>query len=440
MEKHEAILAELGQLREAAAARIRAKLEAVLGQIRELSARTTGDLGAVIPPDLETLFPIAALSERLQELGKAPAPTGVNLEVMRHLDAGRAQSEVLQELLRQLGAWCGPRAIVVVREGNAAQGWAGDGFAGGAPVKTWHGALASSPALRRAAEGMPVLVDLAQEDMLSRWFNAPRGRLLLVPMSLRGKVVGMLLALEGEPGLNTAIVQQLTYTVGLMLETLGGRTVVPTAALLEPEEITTAVEVAGPRATTADLFELEEGAPTPAMVRPVPPEVTPPVADASATVHLKVPVAPKVPPPPPAAAAPPPVIALSPPMIAAPPPPVVAPPAPVVAPPPPVVAPPPPAVAPPQVPPGRPAEEERKHEEARRFARLLVSEIRLYNEQAVQAGKIARDIYQRLKDDIDRSREMYEQRVSADVRGSSNYFHDELVRILADGEADALGM
>jgi len=413
MEKHEAILAELEQLRETAAARIRAKLEAVLGQIRELSARTAGELGAVVPPDLETLFPIAALSEHLQELAKAPAPAGVSLEVMRHLDAGRAQSEVLQELLRQLGAWCGPRAIVVLREGNTVQGWAGEGFAGGTPAKTWHGALANSPALRRAAEGVPVLVDLAQEGMLSRWFDAPRGRLLLVPMSLRGKVVGMLLGLEGEPGLNTAVVQQLTYTVGLMLETLSGRTVVPTAALLEPGDMTTGAEVAAPRAPTADLFELEEGAPTPAMVRPIPPEVTPLVADASATVHLKVPVAPKVPPPPPAAAAPP---------------------APVGAPPPPVVAPPTPAA------PGRLPEEERKHEEARRFARLLVSEIRLYNEQAVQAGKIARDIYQRLKDDIDRSREMYDQRVSADVRGSSNYFHDELVRILADGEADALGM
>lgn len=411
MEKHEAILAELEQLRETAAARIRAKLEAVLGQIRELSARTAGELGAVVPPDLEALFPVAALSEHLQELAKAPAPAGVTLEVMRHLDAGRAQSEVLQELLRQLGAWCGPRAIVVLREGNTVQGWAGEGFAGGTPAKTWHGALANSPALRRVAEGVPVLVDLAQEGMLSRWFDAPRGRLLLVPMSLRGKVVGMLLALEGEPGLNTAIVQQLTYTVGLMLETLSGRTVVPTAALLEPGDMTTGAEVAAPRAPTADLFELEEGAPTPAMVRPIPPEVTPLVADASATVHLKVPVAPKVPPPPPAA-----------------------PPAPVGAPPPPVVTPPTPAA------PGRLPEEERKHEEARRFARLLVSEIRLYNEQAVQAGKIARDIYQRLKDDIDRSREMYDQRVSADVRGSSNYFRDELVRILADGEADALGM
>ncbi len=88
----------------------------------------------------------------------------------------------------------------------------------------------------------------------------------------------------------------------------------------------------------------------------------------------------------------------------------------------------------------RDPEDERKHEEARRFARLLVSEIRLYNEQAVQAGKLARDIYSRLREDIDRSREMYEQRVSAEVRADSNYFHDEMVRILADGDADALGM
>jgi hypothetical protein len=414
MEKHEAILAELEQLREGAASRIRAKLEAVLGQLREFSSRTAGDLGAVIPPDLETLFPVTALSERVQELAKPHAPAGVSLEVMRRLDAGHAQSEVLQELLRQLGAWCGPRAIVVLREGNAVQGWAGEGFPGGAPVKSWHGTVANSPGLRRAAEGVPVVVDLAGEEMLARWFDAAHGRLLLVPMSLRGKVVGMLLALEGESGLDTAIVQQLTYTVGLMLETMSGRTVVTTAALIEPEILTGREEGAAPpeRVPTSELFELEEGVPTPAMVRPVPPQVTPPVADASATVHLKVPVAPKAAPTPPPPVAPPPPT------------------------PPPLRA----AAAPPPVAAGRQQEEERKHEEARRFARLLVSEIRLYNEQAVQAGKISRDIYQRLKDDIDRSREMYEQRVSADVRGSSNYFHDELVRILADGEPDALGM
>ena len=48
-------------MRENAAARIRAKLEALSGQFREFSSRAAGELGAVIPPDLETLFPIAAI-------------------------------------------------------------------------------------------------------------------------------------------------------------------------------------------------------------------------------------------------------------------------------------------------------------------------------------------------------------------------------------------
>ena len=58
----------------------------------------------------------------------------------------------------------------------------------------------------------------------------------------------------------------------------------------------------------------------------------------------------------------------------------------------------------------------------------------------MQAGKLGHDIYARLKDDINRSREMYEQRVSPEVRADSNYFHDEMVRILADGDPDALGV
>jgi hypothetical protein len=95
-------------------------------------------------------------------------------------------------------------------------------------------------------------------------------------------------------------------------------------------------------------------------------------------------------------------------------------------------------VAPPL--PVRTPEEQKRHDEAKRFARLLVSEIRLYNEQAVQEGKRGHDIYRRLKEDVDRSREMYEQRVPAEIRSQSNYFQEELVRLLADGDADALGM
>ncbi len=79
------------------------------------------------------------------------------------------------------------------------------------------------------------------------------------------------------------------------------------------------------------------------------------------------------------------------------------------------------------------------HEEARRLARLLVSEIKLYNEEQVEEGRRQRDIYPRLQEDIDRSRQMYEERVDPRVRDEVDYFQQEMVNILAGGDAGALG-
>jgi hypothetical protein len=84
-------------------------------------------------------------------------------------------------------------------------------------------------------------------------------------------------------------------------------------------------------------------------------------------------------------------------------------------------------------------EEERLHTEAKRFARLLVSEIKLYNEHHVVEGRSNRDLYLRLKRDIDRSREMYEKRVSPIVSRKIDYFHDEIIRILGDNDPSTLG-
>lgn len=80
------------------------------------------------------------------------------------------------------------------------------------------------------------------------------------------------------------------------------------------------------------------------------------------------------------------------------------------------------------------------HEEARRLARLLVSEIKLYNEEQVDEGRRRKDIYERLKEDIDRSRQMYEERVDPRILKTTDYFYQELVRILAAGDAKALGI
>jgi hypothetical protein len=84
--------------------------------------------------------------------------------------------------------------------------------------------------------------------------------------------------------------------------------------------------------------------------------------------------------------------------------------------------------------------EEAQHEEARRLARLLVSEIKLYNVEQVEEGRRKKDIYERLKEDIDRSRQMYEERVEPRILKSTDYFYQELVRILAAGDAKALGI
>ena len=85
-------------------------------------------------------------------------------------------------------------------------------------------------------------------------------------------------------------------------------------------------------------------------------------------------------------------------------------------------------------------DDEPVHEEARRLARLLVSEIKLYNEEQVEEGRRNRDIYERLKEDIDRSRQMYEDRVDPKVVATTDYFYQELVRILAAGDSRALGI
>ncbi len=83
--------------------------------------------------------------------------------------------------------------------------------------------------------------------------------------------------------------------------------------------------------------------------------------------------------------------------------------------------------------------EEVLHGEAHRFARLLVAEIKLYNEAEVEEGRKNGDLYTRLKTDIDRSREMYEKRVHSSVKASSDYFHAQLIQVLAQDDEKLMG-
>jgi F0F1-type ATP synthase membrane subunit b/b' len=76
---------------------------------------------------------------------------------------------------------------------------------------------------------------------------------------------------------------------------------------------------------------------------------------------------------------------------------------------------------------------------ARRYARLLLSEIRMYHEPLVDAGRRSRDLRTRLRGEIDRARRLYEARVAPAIREQSDFFEQELVRTLADGDRSLLG-
>lgn len=79
------------------------------------------------------------------------------------------------------------------------------------------------------------------------------------------------------------------------------------------------------------------------------------------------------------------------------------------------------------------------HTKAKRFARLLVDEIKLYNQPKVEEGRRNRDLFERLRDDIEKSKTTYDKRYGNSVAAPSNYFAAEILRILANGDVALLG-
>ena len=99
--------------------------------------------------------------------------------------------------------------------------------------------------------------------------------------------------------------------------------------------------------------------------------------------------------------------------------------------------PPPPPLA--QEEPEIPAADQEVHKKAKRFAKLLVDEIKLYNQAKVTEGRQKRDLYDRLKEDIEKSRATYEKRYGQTPAASGDYFSQEVLRILAENDASLMG-
>jgi hypothetical protein len=84
-------------------------------------------------------------------------------------------------------------------------------------------------------------------------------------------------------------------------------------------------------------------------------------------------------------------------------------------------------------------EEAEIHRKAQRFARLLMDEIKLYNQAKVSEGRKHKDLYDRLKEDIEKSRATYLKRYGNTSAASADYFSQELIRSLAEDDVSLLG-
>ena len=321
---------------------------------------------------------------------------------MAAVEKGANLSEVLTHLVGEVAKQVDRTAMFIVK-GNAAVGWYARGFDHNDAVKALTVPLAADTLFRlvhgsRHATRGHVSHSPATAQALARFGGDPQG-VLAVPLILRDRVAAVLYcdtAQEEMPPSTADLVEILVSFAGKVIDVLstapraGGPA--PAAGGTSPglrPAAAAAPEGTGPGGLPMGTGTIKPQPAPPAVLRPP----TSPPGRMQPPVFTPSPVARPAPPPPPSA---PPARALAP-------------------------------------------EEQKAHDDAKRFARLVVSEIKLYNEAKVTEGRKTRDIYERLKEDIERGRQMYHDRVSQPVRDTSDYFHDELVRILAGGDPNALG-
>jgi hypothetical protein len=377
------------------------------------------DVTTSLPDEDAAFAQIAAeVTAQVDRAGAESVRLGADIALLRdsvaELDGQRTQAEVLNALVSRAANFA-PRVVLFVVKGGNAVAWAARGLDDvNNSIRGMSIPLQTDTVLRAAFSsqqtfyGSPELQS-ENQSLLGRLGRVHPQRVLAVPLKVRSKTAALIYADSadsGEVATNVEAIELLAHTAGLVVELVSLRARTSEGAT-QPKQAAAPVPVAKPTPVTESPVRSPEAQPA-----------RQPVSDFSS--HREPPVAPT---------------------------PHVAP----VAPAPHVAAPTyfrptaqPDVPAPTPAPPAAPAvavvgEEEKAHNDARRFARLLVSEIKLYNEQKVGDGRRTGDLYDRLKEDIDRSRQMYEKRVTPNVAAKFDYFYDELVSTLAEGDPSKLG-
>ena len=367
---------------------------------------------------------------------KASSDMAIVKSAITEINDQKSQADILKALVNRASSFA-PRVAFFVIKGEQATGWRGRGFegtVGDEAIQQISLPLSADTVVGSAAKGLATWSGGAgshSEDhmLVNRLGEEPAQRIVTIPLVVRGRAVAVLYAdsagLDSE-SINLEALETLVTVSGMAVELLSAsRTApkkvaeeAPAPAPAEPEPAYApaseyAAELPAPEPSFSGAETIESYQPEPMPVEPESFVEAVPV-DEPAGVFDETPQ-------------PAPVVEETPAWT--------------------VPTEPEPA-APPRRRYGHDAElpvevhgeeERRLHNDARRFARLLISEIKLYNEQKVAEGRSEHDLYDRLREYIDRSREMYDKRVKAEVAARYDYFHGELVNTLAEGDASKLG-
>ncbi|HET6862190.1 MAG TPA: hypothetical protein VFH91_04060 [Pyrinomonadaceae bacterium] len=353
------------------------------------------------------------------------------------------QSEILKALINRAASFA-PRVAFFVIKGDRASGWRGRGFEGTVgdnSIQEISVSLSSDTVLGSAAKSLTSWSGgpgSHSEDhlVLNRLGEEPSQRIVAIPLIVRGRAVAVLYAdsagLDSE-SINLEALETLVKVTGMAVELLSARSAPKRAsepaAAKEPAPSyspTSDYQESTPAASSFDFSSLKEAEPAQSSYEELPPAEMSVVEEAPAAGYDIAPVSESFTETPswrdesPASSSFEPEESKP-------------------------IAPPPSQTKrryghETELPVEVSSDEERRlHNDALRFARLLISEIKLYNEQKVVEGRSEHDLYDRLREYIDRSREMYDKRVKPEVASRYDYFHGELVNTLAEGDVSKLG-
>jgi hypothetical protein len=320
------------------------------------------------------------------------------------IQMGSSQREILRALLEASSRYAARVALFVVK-GSHATGWQGRGFANDAALKDF--ALDDkAPAVVRAISNRVVAsVPVADQDArFLKEFGAPSGDGRLLPLMLKDKVAALVYADSG------------TDAAGLLDASSLELLVLSTGAWLEVNSLRKQAQ----KDPSAQSSSNAAGADAqPAVPVQTVPAFNDPFASHSPGHSMAAAASAAV-------AAP----AMAAPAVAA---------DPALAEPLPITPAQPAPSSTEAPPPGMSPEDQDVHRKAQRFARLLVDEIKLYNQAKVAEGRKNKDLYDRLQETIDKSRATYQKRYGSTVAASGNYFHHEIIRSLAEDDLSIMG-